>query len=244
MKIRLIKCTYFFQNIREFLIIYTDIFLIREYKFRSDEDSPLIIDCGSHIGLSVLYFKLLYPKSRVLAFEPNPKTFEMLKKNVKANKLQNVELINKAVFDRKGRMNFYADKNENHPWSWGDSLMKNAWYNPEKARTLSVETVELSKYITSEVDFIKMDIEGAETVVIKEVEKKLLFVKRMKIEFHGSRSNKINNLGEIIAVLNRAGFVYRIKEFTWFNVFWRYTKASEIKGNKDPYYLIIDAYKK
>jgi len=58
-----------FLNIREFLEIFKDIFILKEYDFVSREENPKIIDCGSHVGLSVLFFKKKYPGARITAIE-------------------------------------------------------------------------------------------------------------------------------------------------------------------------------
>ena len=42
-----------------------------------------VIDCGANIGMSITYFKRLYPKSKIIGFEPDPKIFETLKKNIR-----------------------------------------------------------------------------------------------------------------------------------------------------------------
>src|SRR5262249_62206976 len=55
-----------------FLSIYDQIFVREIYRFESSDDAPFIIDGGANIGASVLYFKKLYPKSRIIAFEPDP----------------------------------------------------------------------------------------------------------------------------------------------------------------------------
>lgn len=80
-KIRGIKFS--FVNWKEFVLIYKDIFISKEYRFTADNDPPLIFDCGAHIGVSVLYFKKLYPKAKIIAFEPNPVTFKLLELLVK-----------------------------------------------------------------------------------------------------------------------------------------------------------------
>ena len=68
------------------------------YQFKSSNDSPVIIDCGANIGMSVVYFKRLYPKSKLIAFEPDPTLFEMLSKNIKNFNFDNVELKQAAVW--------------------------------------------------------------------------------------------------------------------------------------------------
>jgi hypothetical protein len=50
--------------------LYNEIFIDNSYYFAAENETPYIIDCGSNIGMSILYFKTLYPNSRILAFEP------------------------------------------------------------------------------------------------------------------------------------------------------------------------------
>ncbi len=61
---------------------------------------PLIIDCGANIGASVGWFKLNYPRSRVIAVEPEANNFELLEKNAQA--LDNVTLIRGAIAGEAG----------------------------------------------------------------------------------------------------------------------------------------------
>jgi len=81
------------------------IFKKKIYNFESDKISPLIIDVGSYIGISLLLFKDIYPSSRIIAFEPDPNVFSILQRNVKNNSLQNIELINSAIGDKTGFIN-------------------------------------------------------------------------------------------------------------------------------------------
>src|SRR5260370_28727380 len=63
-----------FLGAEELRSLYREIFLARAYFFRSEASSPLIFDCGSNIGLSILFFKHLYPNCRIVSFEPDPMT--------------------------------------------------------------------------------------------------------------------------------------------------------------------------
>ena len=65
--------------------LYREIFARQQYYFRAETESPLILDCGANLGMASLYFKWLYPKARVRAFEPDPSTFELLKQNLARN---------------------------------------------------------------------------------------------------------------------------------------------------------------
>jgi hypothetical protein len=62
--------------------LYREIFVRQYYYFRANTDHPVIFDCGANLGMATLFFKWLYPKSRVEAFEPDPGTFAVLQKNV------------------------------------------------------------------------------------------------------------------------------------------------------------------
>ena len=90
--------------------LFGEIFVKNEYFFKSNKHKPLILDCGSNIGVSVIYFKFLYPNCHIHAFEPDPETFELLKQNVQKNNLKNVFLHNKAVSNSEKDIDFYISE--------------------------------------------------------------------------------------------------------------------------------------
>src|ERR1022692_4839219 len=73
-----------------FIFSYDEIFKNEIYKFISKSDCPIIVDCGSNIGLSLIYFKQLYPNSSIIAFEPDPKIFQAMTSNIKSFGLNNI----------------------------------------------------------------------------------------------------------------------------------------------------------
>lgn len=195
----------------EFLSNYKDIFVLKSYFFKTKNKNPFIIDCGSHIGISVLYFKYLYPKAQVLAFEANPTIFTLLQKNIKQNKVKGVRLVHAAVGNMNGVVKFYtANKNVKH--SLGDSMVKNFWYNPKNYDTVKVPSKKLSQYITRRVDLLNLDIEGAEGAVLKEIEHTLPYVHEIIMEYHGNDTHQRNNLKDILTILKRNGFIFSIRE--------------------------------
>jgi len=223
-----------FLNWREVAIVLWDIFIRKEYHFNTDKKDPFILDCGAHIGLSTLYFKRIYPEAKITAFEPNPKTFELLKLNISQNNLKDVKLKNAALSDKKGEDTLYISKEDRSPWTWGDAIVRNKWNESENSKKIRVKTVKLSEYINRKVDFLKLDIEGAETRVLEEVGSKLSQVKEMVMEFHGSSTNKENSLQKILEALESNNFTYKIKQG------WRRVRMVEIRKT-DPYWLIIYA---
>src|SRR5690349_3628700 len=62
--------------------IYREIFEEEIYKFVSPTPEPYIIDAGANIGLGIIYFKQLFPKAQILAFEPDESVFNVLEENV------------------------------------------------------------------------------------------------------------------------------------------------------------------
>src|SRR5215203_7438092 len=74
----------------ELLHTYQELFVNEIYKFKADTSTPVIIDCGANIGLSILYFKKIYKQAQIEAFEPDGKNFELLVQNCNINGLQQV----------------------------------------------------------------------------------------------------------------------------------------------------------
>ena len=113
----------------------------------------------------MLFFKLHYPDAKMIAFEPDDAGFSCLQKNVRDNNLQNVELNRMALSNKDGVEKFYYDRTT----PGGLRASTNQARIPKDER--EVQATVLSKYINEEVDFLKMDIEGAEEMVIAELSK-------------------------------------------------------------------------
>jgi hypothetical protein len=63
------------------------------------------------------------------------------------------------------------------------------------------------------VDFVKIDIEGAEEAVIREVQPRLHMIKELLIEFHGTNtSREVNDIGRISEMLERNGLAIGLIE--------------------------------
>jgi FkbM family methyltransferase len=171
-----------------------EIFDDKEYMFKSESISerPFIIDCGSNIGLSILYFKTEYPESNVLGFEPVPETFALLRENIKCNGLKGVEIKQAALAGDDGQTSLFGS-------GLGASIFR-SWGIQAEVEHRTVESVQLSKYINRQVDYLKLDIEGAEEIVIPEIQSKLPLVKELYIEYHETQGNSF--LEKILTILN------------------------------------------
>jgi len=196
----------FFFSHSQFLSLFEDEFINNEYYFRTDNQFPLIIDGGAHIGLEILFFKKLYPDCRIIAFEPDRRTFSLLKKTIAANRFNNIALVNKALSDKNRSARFYS--NAADPGSTVMSLERNRLY---KYSTI-VKTEKLSSYINKPVDFLKLDVEGTETKIIKElfVKEKLSFIHQGVIEYHHHINRNNNQLSILLSILEKSSFGYQI----------------------------------
>ena len=182
------------------------IFLNRElfgeeiYKFKTDSKVPLIIDCGANIGLGIIYFKELYPNSKIIAFEPDKKIYNYLKYNINSFDYPNVQLINKGLWKEETTLTFYSEGSDG-----GRIATKNDTNN-----IISIDTVKLSTYLHETVDFLKIDIEGAETTVLEECEEFLCNIKNLFIEYH-SFADEPQTLSKILQILEKNNFRYYIE---------------------------------
>ena len=196
-----------FCNEGSLLNQFREIFVGQSYWFACDTEAPSIVDCGSNIGLSLVFFKMIFPGAEILAFEPDPAAFACLEHNVDDNQFDGVELLNKALSDATGPIPFYYDRNE--PGSLRASTKRDDLFRDR----LEVDSVRLSDYLTRPVDFLKIDIEGAERAVIEDLARngKLSLIKQIAMEYHHHVRDDAEALSPILRILEDAGFAYQLE---------------------------------
>ncbi|MBL0744031.1 FkbM family methyltransferase [Chryseolinea lacunae] len=185
--------TFKYADSASFLFTYEEIYKRSIYKFLSTRERPFIIDAGANIGVSVLYFKQLYGNARVVAFEPDKKIFAILQDNVNAFGLQNVTLVNKGLWNEEKELRFYAE---------GADAGR---ISTDTTASHVIDVVSLRSYLSEPVDLLKIDIEGAEMIVLKDCESHLQHVKNIFVEYH-SFVGQEQSLPELLDILKRAGF--------------------------------------
>jgi FkbM family methyltransferase len=191
---------------RSLYYAYRDIFVRESYLFHPTHTAPLILDCGANIGLATLYFKLLWPDSEILAFEPDRPTFAVLEKNIADNSLKGVTAYNVALWDKDETIDFFVDQ------ARPGMLLMSAQRERAGGQRTTVVARRLSVFIgTRSVDFLKLDVEGAEDRVLMELASagKLGLIKSMAIEYHHGKNSQ-SRLGKFLQVLEDNGFQYRI----------------------------------
>lgn len=116
----------------------------------------IVIDIGANIGYYTLIFaSLVGENGKVFAFEPDPANFTILKKNIEINGYKNVVLVEKAVSNETNKLKLYL-----HNSAENTIINMNNDYP-----YIEIDAVRLDDYFIENnlcINFIKMDIEGAE----------------------------------------------------------------------------------
>jgi len=138
---------------------------------------PTILEIGCNDGRDTLAFLRVMPRARIYCFEPDPRAIARFKKHL-GSRLDNVKLFEIAVSDRTGRVDFHMSTSDDSSGDGFDQsgsirrpknhLKEAAWIRFEK--NITVDTCRLDDWSAEngvkQVDFIWMDVQGAEADVI------------------------------------------------------------------------------
>ncbi len=196
--------TVYYSHQTEYHQLKREIFTQQVYYWQTKKPQPVIIDLGAHIGLSVLYFKKLYPLAQILAVEPNPESFKLLEQNVFVNHLTQVELLAKAVTPHHVKtVQLHIDPDREYLST--SSLRPGAWTGQEPSIPVTVPAITLSQVLNlyPTIDLLKIDIEGSEQAVLASAPASLSKVEQLMIEFH---PNSDQSLPKLVSLLNQTGF--------------------------------------
>lgn len=143
--------------------LFVEIFIWQVYQFSWVGKKLVIIDAGANIGMSVMYFKFIYPDAMITAIEPNPEAFLLLKKNISQNKLKDIKLIAACL----------SDHTDGETLCLGNSseiLNGNISGTQSKTVKIACKSVRLPDLLQEiKPDLVKMDIEGAEKRIWKDL---------------------------------------------------------------------------
>jgi FkbM family methyltransferase len=179
-----------------FVFMYREIFIDEIYRFKTTSAVPYIVDCGANIGLASIYLKLLHPAAKIVSFEPDSEIYSILDSNIKSFKFTDVEVVNKGLWNETKKLSFKSEGADGGLISDIDKTV---------IATHSIDVISLKPYLQQHVDFLKLDIEGSETIVLKDIEEDLSRVDRIFVEYH-SFVNQSQTLNEVIDILTKAHF--------------------------------------
>jgi FkbM family methyltransferase len=131
-------------------------------KYRIKE-GDVVVDGGAFVGAFAIYAaKIVGERGKVIAFEPDKYNYNILLKTIRLNKLMNIIPLNKGLWCKSATLRFRSSNGENSSLFFEDS---------QSSDIIDVDVVslddELSALKIRKLDFIKMDIEGAELEAIK-----------------------------------------------------------------------------
>jgi FkbM family methyltransferase len=141
------------QTAKSYLVDYTP------------KEGDVVLDCGAYCGITTyLFSKAVGETGRVYALEPDALSYKMLLKNIDKHGLTNVIPVKKGIWSTTTKLDFNAEGNLGGSVS---SILERDFYK----KVSEIEVISLSdfyrEYGLSRLDFIKMDIEGAEIDVLK-----------------------------------------------------------------------------
>ena len=178
----------------------------KDYQTVTVKEGDIVIEIGGHIGTSTLnYSHRVGPTGVVYAIEALPENFEILKKNIARNGVENVKAFNLAIVGDENVSEIVLNTN---PYkSGGHSIFKRSV--EEETRSVC-PAMTLKKFVESQgiprIDILQMDIEGAEFDILLNTDKALLAsIPQIMFEYHDAyasgRSHK-----DLIALLKGVGF--------------------------------------
>jgi FkbM family methyltransferase len=177
---------------------YFEIFVEEAYGAGDLPAEPTIIDCGANVGLATAWFKLKYPGASITAFEADPRIARVLRANLERLSLPGVAVVNAAVAAGEGTLGFAADG------GMGGHV--------DPSGSIEVEAVRLSQYVDGTVHLLKLDIEGSEFEVVRELVSsgKMSLVERVVCEVHCDAQHPERFAG-LLSDFGGAGFAVAIR---------------------------------
>ena len=164
--------------------------------------SKNVLDIGANIGFSTLKFKEINNNLNILAFEPQVSMYKLMVKNIRTNNIKNVKVYNFGLSNENQKHNFHS--NINYP---GNGSIKKL--QPKlKTNKKMIKFIKGDNLIKNKIDFIKIDTEGSELLVLKGLEKTIKKYKPVILcEILNKWTHVFNiNPNEIILYLHNFGY--------------------------------------
>lgn len=193
----------------EVWVCVKDDLLLREYEWLGVDlarPTGTVVDAGAHIGTFTTMAAL--HADRVVAVEPNPASAALLRGNVARNGLDNVDVIEAALWVDDDGIELHAQS-----VSSASSVVRGG---DTASDTVAVPTVTLAQLVDryGPVDLLKMDVEGAEFEVLAEASDDVL---RQVGTFVGEIHSFLGSSAAVVERLRAAGFVVTLRRGPFFH---------------------------
>jgi FkbM family methyltransferase len=185
--------------------VVNEILYNEDYYFQTDKKRPRIFDLGSNFGLAIYYFKHLYPNCLIDAFEPDPDIFTILERNIENNSWTGITTHNCALNGVEGSFVFYKNLEKTLAGS-----LTTRRIGKEKTISIQVQCKRLSKFLPEHIDFLKIDVEGVEDMVLRDIQSQLGNIDRIFCEYHQGDNLANDRFFRIISLLEENNYAYHI----------------------------------
>ncbi len=195
-------------------------YLNKNFEIKSND---VIVDIGANMGLFVLWAVPFVTEGKIIAVEPL-NIINILQNNLKINNISNVITINKAIGldNQELELVHYPGFNLiSHDKKWNPRKLTKIFINlifkkyQKEKRIDKVSTISLDKIIEDynllKIDFLKIDCEGSEYVVFKNLRKENFDkINKIIMEFH--EFSKDQKYQELLSILHNNGFKTKVKK--------------------------------
>jgi FkbM family methyltransferase len=217
-----------------------DVVVVKRWNdFLCNKRDPVILDGGANIGISAIHYKKQFPDAIVTSFEPDQRACDLLRQNLVANNIHDVEVVEKALWTSAGRASFFSEGADANRVVLEENAVKQLTTLTPSARQYDVETVRLADCLAQKkFDLVKLDIESAEGEVIVDCGDTLRNVDNLVIEFHLTNS-KPHVLARSLCVLAEQEFHVSVCSYgTWVDLLHQTSSLPNGKIEFDQYLLI------
>jgi FkbM family methyltransferase len=135
------------------------------------KQGDIVVDVGAHIGrYTIIASKRVGENGKVIAIEAHPGNYEMLNRNIKLNGLTNVMTLNYAVYSKETKIKLFLPGEKSNRTIY-NTLISSRATDEEKFVEVNANTLDnllqQGGISDAEVNWIKIDVEGAELEVLK-----------------------------------------------------------------------------
>jgi FkbM family methyltransferase len=219
-----------------------DVIVVKRWNdFSCDKKVPVILDGGANIGISAIHYKQLFPDAVVTSFEPDPRACDLLRRNLAANNIYDVEIVEKALWTSNGRTSFFSEGADANRVVREPATIERLTNLTPSARRCNVETVRLADYLAkTPFDLVKLDIESAEAEVIVDCGETFRNVNNLVIEFHLTNSRP-HELARTLQTLADQEFNVSVCSYgPWVDLLHQTSNTPRIEFDQ---YLLISAWR-
>ena len=219
-----------------------DVIVVKRWNdFASEKKNPVILDGGANIGISTIHYKRLFPDAVITSFEPDQRACDLLRRNLAANKIHDVEVVEKALWVNNGSTSFFSEGADANRLVSADDDVDQLMTLTPSTKEFTVETVRLADYLANtKYDLVKLDIESAETDVIVDCGDTLRNVTNLVIEFHLTNS-KPRDLARTLETLAEQEFHVSVCSYgPWVDLLHQTSSAPKVEFDQ---YLLISAWR-